>query len=202
MDVLIELILDNIIFLFVIIAGLVSFFNRMMSAGKDNQEQQSSGERSRRQGEGAGRQTVREVMRRMQEVAESLEQDTDTGSPQRRTSDQQGRTNTTPIPTTTSDSPTYSFEQQRDEQYRRLQKQYESVASTDEIETAIDPDSPIYTHVARTESEANVKTRQTKTSVDLKSRLNADGLIESVIMAEVLGPPRARKRYSNRYLER
>lgn len=204
MDVLIELIFDNLIFLFVIIAGLLSFFNRLMSGTKQRDKEQAGTERSRRQdGEGTGRQTVREVMRRMQEMAESL--DPETAAPERRTPKAEARRETATQTSTesTAAAPTYSFEQQRDEQFKRLQKQYESVTS-DNLNTEIDMDSPIYSqaHAATSEGSTSRIAHRPKTSVNLKSRLNADGLIESVIMAEVLGPPRARKRYSNRYLER
>lgn len=204
MDVLIELLLDNIIFLFVIIAGIVSFFNRLMSTGNEG-ERRVEGKETQRQGEASGRQTVREVMRRMQEMAESLDPETAEGQGrrvERKASDEQVMQPTSSE--SASASTTYSFEQQRDEQFKRLQKQYESTLQSEDVDRAIDPDSPIYnqTHAATSQVRIQQPQKRSKSSVDLKSRLDANGLIESVIMAEVLGPPRARKRYSNRYLER
>lgn len=191
---LIEIIFDNPFLLFIIIAGIVSFFNRMTSSSS-NEEEKSEQEG---QGETSGRQTVRDAMRKMQEMAESFNPDAETTKPQRRTEERQTRAQQEKALTKDS-TPTYSFEEQRQEQYRQLQKQYESRAQIDDVETRVDIHSPIYD---RTSDIAQDDISRSDVSVNLKSRLKKDGLVESIVMAEILGPPRARKRYSNRYSNR
>ncbi|MEI3613346.1 hypothetical protein [Pseudogracilibacillus sp. SO30301A] len=85
-----------------------------------------------------------------------------------------------------------SIEQQRHEQYERLRNRYKPTTLTD----SKDHNEKIYSgsesrplNVERQESEA--------INVNLDKKLTSKGLIESVIMAEVLGPPRALRPYQN-----
>lgn len=195
MEGLIKLIFENPFLLFIIIAGVVSFFNRMTAAGKNQQEGKQEAE-----GETGGRQTIRDVMRKMQEMAESLDPEAETketkSREEKKSSQPLGRFD---VPSETTN--TYSFEEQREEQYRQLQKQYGAMTETDEVDQAIDVNSPIYEGPELAQDRSYIK-EGSQVEVNLKSRLNREGLVESVVMAEILGPPRARKRHSNRYMDR
>lgn len=192
MDGLINLLFDNPFLLFVIIAGLVSFFNRIKASSRDqNGRQQPSAER---EVDAKPKQSpVRDMMKRIEEMAESLDPEV---AKQQQSSQEQTREKRP------KSSPRMSsFEQQREEQYKQLQKQYQSAQAEESSEQIRNMDSPIFndSQMMRDSIKAS---EIASTKINIKSRLNKAGLIESVVMAEVLGPPRARKKYSNHYLER
>ncbi|HZW68531.1 MAG TPA: hypothetical protein VFF20_07975 [Pseudogracilibacillus sp.] len=192
MDELINLIFENPFLLFIIIAGLVSFFNRMKASSRDrNGREQPSAER---EADTKPKQSpVREMMKRLEEMAESLDPDSPKQEQSAEAKTVEEKPKSTPRMST--------FEQQREEQYKQLQKQYQSAQSEKPSEHIKNMDSPIFNdaQMMKGSIEAN---EISSTNINIKSRLNKSGLIESVVMAEVLGPPRARKQYSNRYLER
>lgn len=193
MDELINLIFENPFLLFIIIAGLVSFFNRMKASSRDrNGGEQPSAERD---GEDSKpkQSPVREMMKRLEEMAESLDPDVPTQEQSAEAQTIEEKPKSTPGMS--------SFEQQREEQYKHLQKQYQSAQSEAASEHRKNLDSPIFNDAQMMKGKIE-ENEISSTKINIKSRLNKSGLIESVVMAEVLGPPRARKKYSNRYLER
>src|SRR5699024_567540 len=187
MESLIDLFLKNPFLIFLVIAGLVSLFNRKSSRGDNEQSNESA------QGENSGRSTVREVMKRMQEMADSLDPEVQQKEVQQKKAATEQKQMQKQNEERSSESQTYSFEQHREAQYKRLQEQYESVnQSTDtNAETSIDMDSTIYSGM-QTARAAGGRASRKKVKVNLESRLKADGLVESVVMSEILGPPRAR----------
>jgi len=85
-----------------------------------------------------------------------------------------------------------SIEQLRDEQLARLTHQYQSQSSV-ELEDEVEK---VTTHKS-TNTISKEKYKKSELQKGLKGRLAKEGLIESVIMAEVLGPPRALNPYKN-----
>lgn len=187
MESLIELILDNPFLLFIIIAGVVSFFSRLTSTTNPEESQENSERETTRHS------PVRDVMKRMQEMAELLDPEMEKKKHQQEVEAKKKAKESK------EKVERYSFEQQREEQYKRLKEQFQTNSSTDDTDETIAKDSPIF---KETESEILDGTRQTQVKVNLKSKLEAGGIIESVIMSEILGPPRARKRYNSRYFDR
>lgn len=80
-----------------------------------------------------------------------------------------------------------SVEEQRDEQLERLKKQL----NTNEHQVSPHP-SKNKTKVVHSH-ESSYKYHEFKK--DMKRNLTKQGLIDSIVMAEILGPPRARKPY-------
>lgn len=85
-----------------------------------------------------------------------------------------------------------SIEQQRQEQYDRLRNRYKPTTLTDSKDHNEGIQSGFESR------PLNVERRETEAiNVNLDKKLTSKGLIESVIMAEVLGPPRALSPYQN-----
>src|SRR5699024_6788686 len=173
MDELINLIFDNLFLLFIIIAGLVSFFNRMKASSRDrNGREQPSAER---EADTKPKQSpVREMMKRLEEMAESLDPDSPKQEQSAEAKTVEEKPKSTPRMST--------FEQQREEQYKQLQKQYQSAQSEKPSEHIKNMDSPIFNdaQMMKGSIEAN---EISSTNINIKSRLNKSGLIESVVMA-------------------
>lgn len=92
---------------------------------------------------------------------------------------------------TVQESVSKSMEEQRQEQYDRLKRQYESSSQYDE------PKRDVKERKLQPEQEEVVQV-----NIKLEDKLSSKGLIESVIMAEVLGPPRALNPYQNIVMKR
>lgn len=84
-----------------------------------------------------------------------------------------------------------TIEEQRQEQYERLRSQYQTAYNEEDAKKALNQAVQGQTSIKRKEEVAKV-------DIHLDKKLtSAEGLIESVIMAEVLGPPRALNPYQN-----
>lgn len=189
----IEFIFNNPFLLFIIIAGIVSFFNRLTSSGE-----QAKQSRDPDADETGRTSTVRDVMRKMQEMADSLDPEVEEKKSQRRT-EKKGPQPLGKLDSTAEKTPAYSFEEERAAQYRQLKEQYTSATKSEEVEPAFDFASPIYQETG----DASTKRKdQSDVTINLNKSLKDGGLVESVVMAEILGPPRAKKRYSNRFYNR
>src|SRR5699024_9085366 len=84
-----------------------------------------------------------------------------------------------------------SIEAQRKEQLERLQTQLETKMPSQDLN--LNDYSTLGTTISDGESKQPVKQKMNKNKI--QQRLNQRGLVESVIMAEVLGSPRAKKRH-------
>jgi len=187
MDILIDIIFENPFLLFLIIAGLISAFNRYSTTKESTESKGQEPEQRRKQSS-----PLKDLTRRLEELAESAEE-IDPLKPNRAEIEQQE------VETTSKQEPNYSFEREREAQLQRLQEQYRTVREEDETVNKAETSASIHS----TETKAKKPLQPTGTKgIDLQSRLNQEGLIESIVMAEILGPPRARKRYHNRYLDR
>lgn len=82
-----------------------------------------------------------------------------------------------------------SFEQERQAQYERLRSQIQ-VSST-----SVEDVKEFVSNTTREEREQQVEKAKSATTISLHKNLTQQGLMESIIMAEVLGPPRAHKPY-------
>lgn len=82
-----------------------------------------------------------------------------------------------------------TIEQHRAKQLEQLQRHHQSSRQEDRPHTGM--------HVEPTVSIVSKETTEDDVTIDLKDKLTHQGLIDSVIMAEVLGSPRALKPYQN-----
>lgn len=191
----IDFLLDNLFIVIIAITGLFSFFNRMLAKNQRHDAESAS--------EGGRKSTIGETLRRVQEtIDETLEsmEEKETPPASARRSNRNNRTVQTeksqPLGRFATSADT-TFEQMRDEQLNRLREQYAPIAVSDDADEGI---KPLHNGAKHRREEKTAK--NTPVEVDLSSRLNKEGLIESVVMAEILGPPRSRKSYRSHFLER
>ena len=83
---------------------------------------------------------------------------------------------------------------QRKEQYERLRSRYQPTLHTESKEQKKTMQLGMQSHSLHVEGE---EVEYPEIKVNLDKKLTSRGLIESVIMAEVLGPPRALSPYQN-----
>lgn len=89
-----------------------------------------------------------------------------------------------------------SIEEHRDEQMERLREQLNTGEHRLPDISKSDSSAPKVVHSHETSYKYN------EFKKDMKRNLTKQGLIDSIVMAEVLGPPRARKPYRNIINER
>lgn len=189
MESFFDFIFANLFLVFVIITGLLSFFNRMISGRSKNKEEHPSSDQPKKS-------TIGEAMRRMQEMIETIEQPDE---PTRQKVEKKVAKASEKLQTARQkiESSSYSFEEMRNEQFDRLKQQYESSATHNDWEG-----NPNTLQKRAGDIKAGEIHSITPIEVNLQSRLNKEGLIESIVMAEILGPPRARKRFGTRFVDR
>lgn len=181
MEGLIEFIFANLFLVIIIVTGLLSFFKNMLA----NQNKQGSPNQESERGS-----PLREAMKRVEEMVESIDVPEQT-TPKRTERKVETTTHQSiPIEETVS-SFEEQIERQYEEQYSRLQEQYQSISEiTEEVNYYNEKASSlIEDHDPKNKKIYN----EPDININLKSRLNRGGLIESIVMAEVLGPPRARR---------
>ena len=172
MDELINLVVKNPFILILIIGALYSLFKGKPKPETDNREQQQHQQREQR------RQTIQN---RKEQVQTSQRKE------QKRSNQSKGQK-----------LGQLSIEEQRERQMKRLKSQMAS------------PEHQSFKHkdnVAEKRREAEVQQlhnslEQQKFKRKVKSGLTKEGLLNSIVMAEVLGPPRAKKPYKSVIEER
>lgn len=182
MESIIEFIFDNIFFVLIILFGLFNLLGR----SKPDQNQEGN-KPQRRPMPGQKGETATQRREIPQQRAER-------------------KVEHKPIQTrleevlTQSEVDSTTIEDQRHEQFERLRRQYETSHTLEDLERAEDFTSNLEQSEIFSELIPRVQNKEIK--MNLNQRLTQKGLIESVIMAEVLGPPKARQRFSNRYNQR
>jgi len=181
METIIDFIFSNFIIVLIIIGGLAKLF------GGDNQEQQKK----------QTNRTPRPVETRKQAPLPQGKME----KPNR-----QGRakseTSSSPMGETGSIGEVISVEDQQQKQLEQLagKMQNETVQSFDDLPNQIDYEhqsfSSMHSKTASPSLQDNNKYKK-EVKKQIKKRLSRKGLTESIIMAEVLGPPRARKPYKS-----
>lgn len=91
-------------------------------------------------------------------------------------------------------------EQLSAEELRRQQLERLTTEIQGNVEEKQDAQESVKKQIQVTKDKKQNKITNKKVRSNLKERLTSKGLIDSVIMAEVLGPPRAVKRYQNRQI--
>ena len=180
MEGLIEFIFANLFLVIIIVTGLLSFFKNMLA----NQNKQGSPQKDKEEGS-----PLKDVMKRLEDMVETFENPEQTTT--RRTVSKTETNNNfdSPIEETSA-----TFQDQYEEQYERLQQQYQSIRNSNVLERLEQNElrNPITDSFMQTEVNRN---ENAELNVNLTAKLNKTGLIESIVMAEVLGPPRARRQH-------
>lgn len=183
MNEIFEFIFANFFLFFIILAGLLSFLRNMLA---NQPKQKDTKETTKEDGS-----PLRDVVKRLEEMVETFEN-------QEQTIPQRTEEKLDPIAKEESaaDRTFQSIEdeskRQYEEQYNRLKEQYQSISQTSE--TSINETESRTLH-ANEKLISSRKTNKEEINIELNTRLNREGLIESIIMHEVLGPPRARRKH-------
>lgn len=173
MDSIIDFIFSNFLILFIVVGGLV----KLISGNSKNSESDTK--------------TTQPVQSRRQS--------------QERAGNRENRPNSTSKQSSSENTTSVSIEEQQQKQLERLagKAATSTVQNYDSLkEQSYDSDNR---HTISKSSQNNKK-EFTKNKIAVKRQLNKkisrNGLIDSVIMAEVLGAPRARKPYKSVITER
>ncbi|HLR72185.1 MAG TPA: hypothetical protein VK085_12245 [Pseudogracilibacillus sp.] len=154
-----EFIFANFFIVIIIVAAIINFFNK---ANKQEKKQERRRQVPKRQHiPDVRKENIPRAERTVQQAQKQIDR--------------------------TKESVTKSVDEQRQEQFDRLRRQYQTVADDKE-------------HVEQKSRRSNMERQhayQEQVDVKLEDRFTAKGLIEGVIMAEVLGPPRGLKPYKN-----
>lgn len=174
METIIDLIYDNLFFVIILLIGLINLLGGSKSDKKQNRERPQ-------------RRQVSPAERKTQPATRKIEQ-------------KSRMTRAEQLEAEKKELETKSIEQQRQEQFERLKQQFQSSYTLDEMEQ-INIESQNENQLSKSDSSPRQKELE---SVELKleNRFTREGLIESVIMAEVLGPPKARKKLQRKYMKR
>lgn len=172
MESFFDFIFGNLFFVIIIIAAIFNFFNK----SKQEEAQERSKEQAGPERESTRRPTLRE---RMEEALLDLEDEWKSTQETEPVEDKQA----TKMP---------SVEEQRQAQYERLRNQYQT-ATVDEDDYAAE------TRTMKTK-EQEKELEKIKTTAHRK--MTKKTLVDGVIMAEILGPPRALKPYESVIQER
>ena len=173
MNFFIDLILENIVFFLIILFAILNMIGRMKNENEQKRERRERIERPV------------EMEKRTQHNKSKVEQ-----KPKLTRAEQLAKE--------TAEQELKSIEEQRQKQVERLKRKFQSSYTLDEVEQV-----DLASGKRQIEMNTKLKLRENgKYYLNLENRFTRKGLIESVIMAEVLGPPKARNRIRNRYVKR
>lgn len=173
MILFIDLILENIVFFLILLFAILNIIGRMKNESEQKRERRERRERPV------------EVEKRTPHNESKVEQ-----KPKLTRAEQLAKE--------TAEQELKSIEEQRQEQFERLKRKFQSSYTLDEVEQV-----DLASEQRQIETNLKPKLQENgKFDLNLENRFTRKGLIESVIMAEVLGPPKARNRIRNRYVKR
>lgn len=181
MGELIDVVLSNPFLLLLVIGGLISLFRR--KEGENTNERPERDEQTAQRSEQKKPSPFEDFLGKIEGVL------TDDDQPDA----------VQPTPKETPARQTASASDQRLEQMQQLSEQIQSGERRD-----ISRDIQSHTGRKRTIelSEDLLNASERRLRKDVKQRLTKKSLIDSIIMAEVLGEPRSRKPYENRNMNR
>lgn len=185
MEALIEFIFSNFIIILIILGGIAKLF------GYDKKEEEQKRKTSKK----------RKTITNKQQVPKTTSQTRET----HRQTKPGSNTSPSSIPTSTA-----SIGEQQQKQLEQLAGKMKAVGDQtfEELSEKVPVDRDVEHHAIPHHkmklNERNFVHNKNKTEVkrQMKKRITKNGLAESIIMAEILGPPRARKPYKSIITER
>lgn len=172
MESFLDFIFGNLFFVILILVSLFSFINNLGQNQKKKAERASSEQQREKR-------TLDDPFKRLQDMLENIEQKVETAiEPEQANKQETKQSNKREEMVKAA-----SIEEQKEAQIERIKEQLVSPSFADERAATL------HNIVKNTEQDRSIK----KPSFNLEQRLNHQGLVDSIIMAEVLGPPRARK---------
>lgn len=177
MESFFDFIFSNIFLVVFVIVSLLGLLNKSKPDQKGQQKEVNTEQQQRPR--------TNEPMRRMREMIETLEQEFNPVQEEIKKVREEKIKQQAEINTEIKQPSSYLEERQL--QFERLQSRYASQSNIEESRTTLNT-----TNILREQSNV-----QEMEKVDLSNKLTREGLIESVMMAEVLGPPRALKPYQS-----
>jgi|SRR5690625_196047 len=176
MEAFVEFVFGNPILVFVIIAALFNILNKGKKSNEEQQKPRPVQPTQMPRQSNQERETIRTRLEKtIQEQAKQL------------------KTTIEQSVAKTEQSVEKTIEEQRQAQYDRLRSQYSTSTTEKEIGENV---SFIDEKIINDHHELE------KVSVNLEKKLTTKGLMESVMMAEILGPPRAHNPYQNIVVKR
>lgn len=181
MDQFFNLIMNNMFIVIIVIAGLLKLFGGSKAKQNEQANEQQTQNTEQTERKSVFQQVKAEI--EQQKQAQTLENERHRKETAAKSVKQHAQT------------VSLSVEEQRNAQLNRLKQSYQTASTNEQVERSSKQTSTTVSRSEITDSE--------KISLKLNKRLTQKGLIESVVMAEVLGSPRALKPYrnvaSNRY---
>lgn len=181
MESFFEFISEYFFLVILIVTGLIGYFNKQK--GQDSSEHDESSDSTGQKQ--AKKSTLDETMKRVKDIVEKIETSLEEPKPVKKTTYQTERTRNEKDNVEQLKEHIPSYMEERHQQYEVLKNQYESSSYRDYD----------FSDVSFLEENQKSVGNQIDVEVSLDKKLSTKGLIESVIMAEVLGPPRAKKPY-------
>lgn len=175
MEEIFQFIVSNIVFVLIIIGGLISMFRNKANTEQENQRPSPIPK------------TADDLNKKAEEIKETIEK-------KELPSNQD-------IPKNVQETiTTFSPEELREEQLKRLKERVESTQSLIN-ETTINQKSE---NLSKLKQQTNVSKKPLKMKqleneslpVQIKNNLTRNGLAQSIVMMEILGPPRSMRQHS------
>lgn len=186
MNELLQFIFDNPFLLFLIVMGIFSAYNRYLEEQKKKVEK-----RTRKTDQPKVELTLPEEVRKEDPLVEKLEEVKEIRLPKaEQVTELVEEVKKTVLET---QSTTENKVEETAEELQRLEEKYARLRQAEE-------------RMKRLQEEERKRKQEQKSlqaqsqTIDLRSRLNQEGLVESVIMAEILGPPKARRKKNYPFL--
>ncbi|MEJ8776560.1 hypothetical protein [Pseudogracilibacillus sp. ICA-222130] len=192
MDSFFEFIFGNLFFVIIIVAAIINFFNsaKKEEEKKRRQQQQRQQRRTNQSEQSRQKEQKERKMPTFSELQDQLKEQFDQFiEPEEKKAPQEKERQSTvraDYATETLDS----IEDQRQKKYERLRAQYQSQSSKEDIKE--DLSTLLGSKKAATQD----------VSIAIEKKLTREGIVEGIIMAEVLGPPRALKPYDTNPMNR
>src|SRR5699024_2353279 len=191
MGTLIDVILSNPILLMLIVGGLFSMMKQDDKKKKKRQQTNRSAERGNQQRKSIG-DTIRETISTIEEEVKKAAEPNRSEAKQPQAEPKQAQQQSQPLgrfETTAADA----IEEQRQKQYERL------ASNIAEASDMYEEELPSY---AKQMEVKNEKRKKSDFEKQFKGHLTKKGLANSIIMAEVLGPPRSKQPYESIVMKR
>ncbi|HIV73639.1 MAG TPA: hypothetical protein H9895_00990 [Candidatus Pseudogracilibacillus intestinigallinarum] len=193
MDSFFDFIFGNLFFVIIIVAAIINFFNSAKKEEEKKRRQQQQRQQRRTNQPEQTRQQQEQKERKMptfsdlqDQLKEQLDQFLE--PEEKKTPSKKEKQSTIGVDHATETLE--SIEEQRQKQYERLRSQYQSQSNEEDVKEDL---------------SALLKPKKAAkqdVSIAIEKKLTREGIVEGIIMAEVLGPPRALKPYDTNPMNR
>lgn len=199
---IIDFLLSNPIFLMILI-GVILSFGKDDKKKKQRQKQQRERQGRRSQGETAAPKSLGETIREtISSIEDEFKKMADPDSEPGKSKEQYERSKSEQtVNQEVKSQPLGRFaveEETVDRIEEQRQKQYEKLAGNIAQAAQFEADEEVKPQLLNKQTETqSAKLKQGSFKKNFKKQLTKEGLVNSIVMAEILGPPRAKRPYEN-----